>query len=227
MYAEHAETTRSWGNALAHVETLGRGRSGEEGLWTSPAMILTDGDGAVRAGVKSHWPTAGTASHVPYLKRCEWHLRKNAKSALAKHHIRGGRHYLMRRLDTAFKREEGWVEFCEASAGYRHVDAWRARVQPQVDDQVARRHLLPAHHTLAALDQVFEHVQAMLERRAFCFRNAARMNLLLGLIRLTENKLDDTDHYHELLRDAAMAAGGRIRAQRCGYCADHGYDLRP
>jgi hypothetical protein len=143
------------------------------------------------------------------------------------HRISGGHQYLMRRLDTAFKRDEGWAEFSERSAPFSHVAAWRSGVQERVDGQVSRRHLLPAHHTLAALDQVFERVKPMLARRAFCFRNQRRMNLLLGLMRLAELKRDDVDRYHQLLREAAVTGGGTIAAQRGGYCTNRAYDLRP
>jgi len=53
------------------------------------------------------------------------------------------------------------------------------------------------------------------------------MNLLLGLMRNHELRVDDLDHYAELLRKAAIAGGGTISAQRQGYCAKGAYDLHP
>lgn len=42
-----------------------------------------------------------------------------------------------------------------------------------------------------------------------------------------ELRVDDLDHYTEVLREAAKQAGGRIAFQRQGYCLRGGYDLRP
>ena len=42
-----------------------------------------------------------------------------------------------------------------------------------------------------------------------------------------EIRVDDLDHYTELLREAARASGGRIEFQRRGYCTDRAFDLRP
>jgi hypothetical protein len=233
LWAAHRENQATWAQALAYIEDLGRARTGELTAWTPPAMLLTDGAASVSLAAAAYWPgtgigpDTGPGGSAPFHRRCEWHLRKNARAAMKLHRINGGRQYLMRRLDTAFKRDEGWAEFSERSAPFSHITAWRSSVQEQVDAQVSRRHLLPPHHTLAALDQVFERVKPMLARRAFCFRNQRRMNLLLGLMRLAELKRDDVDDYHQLLREAAVAGGGTIATQRGGYCTNRAYDLRP
>ena len=68
---------------------------------------------------------------------------------------------------------------------------------------------------------------AKIERRSFTFRNQRRTNLLLGLMRLAELRVDDLGHYTEVLREAARVAGGSITYQRQGYCTGAAYDLRP
>ncbi|MFM8155675.1 MAG: hypothetical protein ACKOAF_06325 [Actinomycetes bacterium] len=70
-------------------------------------------------------------------------------------------------------------------------------------------------------------VRESVERRALTFRNQRRTNLLLGLMRNHELNLDQFDRYAELLREAALASGGRIRLQRTGYLTGRRYDLRP
>jgi hypothetical protein len=54
----------------------------------------------------------------------------------------------------------------------------------------------------------------MLESRAFCLRNQARTNLLLGLIRLHLNGVDDELTYYRLLRDDLTLRRGRPAPQR-------------
>ena len=53
------------------------------------------------------------------------------------------------------------------------------------------------------------------------------MKLLLRLIRNHELRVDDLEHYTEVLRDAAKKSGGRNACQRRGYCARGAYDVRP
>jgi hypothetical protein len=57
-------------------------------------------------------------------------------------------------------------------------------------------------------------VRDVLERRAFCFRNAERTNRLLELVRLRLNKVDDAGHYAAKIRQY-LDAGGRLTPQGC------------
>jgi hypothetical protein len=122
------------------------------------------------------------------------------------------------RLDTAFLRDEGWQEFVDAGARLPSIAHGGKANDRQVRDQASQRAPLPQHHSIAAVEHVL---------RSFTFRNQRRMNLLLGLMRLAELRVDDLDHYTELLREAACAAAGRISYQRQGYCTGAAYDLRP
>ena len=94
-------------------------------------------------------------------------------------------------------------------------------------DQVARRATVPPHHSSAALETVLERVRQQVERRSFAFRNQRRTNLLLGLIRNHEIRVDDLDHYIEILREGALSADGPIDYQRRDYRTGRDFDLRP
>ena len=74
---------------------------------------------------------------------------------------------------------------------------------------------------------MLERVRQQVERRSFAFRNQRHTNLRLGLMRNHEIRVDDLDHYTEILREAARSAGGRIEYQRRGYCTGRAFDLRP
>jgi hypothetical protein len=74
--------------------------------------------------------------------------------------------------------------------------------------QTARRHTLPPHYATGAVEDVIAVVRQHLERRAWCFRNLARMNLLLGLMRLTINHHDDAGHYAAAIKAHLLRHGG-------------------
>jgi len=75
-------------------------------------MLLTDGEWALLNGMTLYWsagtgPDCGTGT-APYAKRCEWHLRKNAKLALTKAGITSLDHPIQPILDAAFQSPAGW-----------------------------------------------------------------------------------------------------------------------
>ena len=231
LHAMHEHLAESYCEAFAAFEHRGNQRSGAHGAWAPPTMLVTDGEWALLNGMASYWKAGigadcGTGS-APYAKRCEWHLRKNAKLALKKAGITSFDHPIQPILDVAFKTPAGWDAFCLAAQDFPQIARYVKRNDAQVRDQVARRATLPQHHSSAALETVLERVRQQVERRAFAFRNQRRTNLLLGLMRNHELRVDDLDHYTRLLREAAKTNGGRIEYQRLGYCTGRAFDLRP
>jgi hypothetical protein len=86
--------------------------------------------------------------------------------------------------------------------------------------QVAVRHLLPDHHSTAALDQRLGRVRDFLDSRSFVLRNQRRTNLLLGLIRNHLNGVDVERLYLAQLREHLDR--NALPAQRAGYDAGAG-----
>lgn len=134
---------------------------------------------------------------------------------MAKDHIGGWMHPMRRRLGSAFLRSEGWDELVDQAVGFVHTEAWLASIA-EVEAQVAVRHLLPAHHSTAALDQALGRVRDFLGSRTFVLRNKRRTNLTLGLIRLHLNGVDIERDYGTRLREHLDTTGGVLPAQRAG-----------
>ena len=180
-----------------------------------PASIVTDDNLAVAAAVRQMWPApSGPTLPTPYLFACEHHLRVKAIEAMTKdgaaHH--GSR--WMRRLDTAFRRREGWEEFFDSTQQLRHTGQWARQWNERLSHQAAVRHLLPAHRTTSGAEAAAHALKNLLEARSFSLRNATRTNLLLGLVRLHLNNQDDEGAYHRLLRERAEQSGGHGQPQR-------------
>lgn len=177
-----------------------------------PASVVADDDLAIAAAVRRMWPVApGPSLPQPFLMACEHHLRERAKAALETDRAHAGRGRWMRRLDTAFRRAEGWDEFHDATSALGASAAWSAANDAQLRLQASVRHLLPAHHSTAGAEAAAHRLRNLYEQRSFSLRNAARTNLLLGLTRLHLNNLDDVNAYHRILRQAAEAGHGRPR----------------
>jgi hypothetical protein len=78
------------------------------------------------------------------------------------------------------------------------------------------RHLLPAHHSTAALDTALGTVRDFLDSRSFVLRNKGRTNLALGLIQPHLNGVDLQSRNHTLLRQHIDEASGVLPPQRTG-----------
>lgn len=211
---------RVWG---LHATHHARGEDWEAFLRTldvkvPPRLVVCDGDGPIINAVRAVWPTTpGPTFPVPFVKRCELHLHRNGLEAMAGDSIGGHLNFLRRRLGTAFLRSEGWDELVEKAQGFASTQGWLDGIATDVEIQVGVRHLLPLHHSTAALDQALGRVRDFLDARSFVLRNQRRTNVLLGLIRNHLNGLDVERHYYQLLRDHREASSGRLPAQRSGY----------
>jgi hypothetical protein len=178
-----------------------------------PASVVLDDDLAIEAAVPRMWtPAPGPSLPQPFLFACEHHLRERAKAALEQNNAHAGRGPWMHRLDTAFRRDEGWDEFHRATSLLGGPSgAWVANNDAKLRLQASVRHLLPAHRSTAGAEAAAHRLRNLYEQRSFSLRNANRTNLLLGLTRLHLNNRDDVNGYHRILRQAAEAGQGMPR----------------
>jgi len=205
LHATHTAQQPDWEQFLRGLD-----------LTTPPKLVITDGSAAIMNAVRAVWPaTAGPSFPTPFIARCELHLHRNGMEHMAEDHIGGWMHPMRRRLGSAFLRSEGWDELVEQADGFVHTEAWLTDIA-EVETQVAVRHLLPAHHSTAALDQALGRVRDFLASRTFVLRNKRRTNLTLGLIRLHLNGVDIERDYGTRLREHLDASGGVLPAQRSG-----------
>jgi len=207
LRAYHRATAVEWQDFLRHLDTA-----------AAPRLVITDGADEIANAVRAVWLIKpGPSFPIPFVFRCEHHLHQNGAEAMESDNIGGWAHYMRRRLDTAFRREEGWQELQERAAGYASTTRWLSGIRDAVTVQVGVLHVLPAHYSTAALDTKLGTVRDFLDSRSFVLRNAARTNLLLGLIRLHLNGNDVERRYHARLRNELQRSGGRPPTQRRGY----------
>jgi hypothetical protein len=181
-----------------------------------PASVVADDDRAIATAVRQLWPSvSGIEVAQPFLLSCEHHLRMGAQKALAVDRADAPQGRWMRRLDTAFRRPEGWDEFRHATSVLGQSAAWVKAHDKQLTHQVSVRHFLPPHYSNAAAESSAADLRNMLEQRSFSLRNANRTNLMLGLVRLHLTNRDDANAYHAVLREAATRNDGHaLTAQR-------------
>ncbi len=118
----------------------------------------------------------------------------------------------------AFKTRKGWDAFDAAVTAdpglpntARWVDFWRKDMQAQT----SRRRAIPRHYANGAVEDPIKVVRQVLERRAWCFRNRKRMDLLLQLVALRIRRVDDERVYANDIREFLIEKAGKpIRTYR-------------
>jgi hypothetical protein len=150
-----------------------------------PAMVVYDSDKAIHSAVRRKWPS------VP-IHLCEHHLYVNAKKRLAEDGEHGYGNTFRTLLNNAAHGPEGWAAFRGAvlAADLPKTAKWVRHWDKQLTAQNARRASIPPHYSTGALDPQIAVVRQFLERRRWTFRNKARMDALLSLIRLHVNRRD-------------------------------------
>lgn len=180
-----------------------------EGLPGRPRSVVCDRDYAIIGGVQLRWGRGKAA--VP-IHLCEHHLRENAMNALRADKVAAYGDPLPTLLRSAFSSLADWDAFDlavhadpSAVSAQRWVRHWDKRMRVQT----ARRPMLPPHFGNGAVEAPLAEIRQLLERRKWTFRNRARMNILLGVIRLRLNRHDDIGRWSAAIRDHLEQHGGR------------------
>jgi hypothetical protein len=170
-----------------------------------PRVIVCDDDTNIKLGIRTHW-YKGRGVHI---HSCEHHLYMRAKKALEADGVPGNSP-LHKALNKAFRSPEGWdvLRDAERAAGSPTLKKWMTKKNAMVTRQLARRGEVSVYAN-GAIEAPIRAVRANIESRAWCFRNRARMNLLLELMRLNLNKVASQDIYSTTIREHLKANGGR------------------
>lgn len=209
LAAYHHATAVEWEDFLRRLDTS-----------VPPRMVITDGALEVTNAVRQVWPAnaSDTGLAVPFMFRCEHHLRENARERLDADRVAHWGSLRMTALNDAFHSLEGWKAF-KGTVWPKHTEAyaWVTANDAAVTAQVTARDELPAHHSTAALDAHLGRVRDMLDSRSFVLRNARRTTVMLGLVRLHLNGADSARGYASLLRAWLDQHRGVAPSQRGDY----------
>ena len=172
----------------------------------TPKLVISDGDASIHTAVSEVWPTT-------FVKLCEHHLRQGILTHLRHYGMLDDKGKPTPLLDDAFHSVRDWRAFVKAVRGPVMVDDWIERHEATVVDQASRRSKLPDHHSTGAAEGALSKVRTIVEPRAFSYRNAARTNLMLELVRLSLNKCDDSIAYGTSIRSFLATTKGKLPRQ--------------
>jgi hypothetical protein len=151
-----------------------------------PRLVVVDRDYGAIGGVQTRWGRG--ASAVP-IHLCEHHLYANGKDALTKAGHAGFGDPLQEALATALASLGGWKSFHQlATAAGGGAARWAKHWDRRMRVQTARRHAIPAHYANGAVEAPLEEVKRIIGERRWTFRNQARLNELLELVRIRYNR---------------------------------------
>lgn len=163
-----------------------------------PELVVIDRDLGAIGGVQARW---GRGRNAVPLHLCEHHLYTNGKVALAKGGHTGS-DPLQAALAEALSTPEGWQRFYDAAlAAGGEPAGWAKHWNKRMLAQTKRRSSIPPHYANGAVEAPLEEVKRILSQRRWTFRNAARMNQLLELVRIRYNRSADQSDFAAALRN--------------------------
>lgn len=168
-----------------------------------PQLVVIDRDYGAIGGVRAHW---GDGRNEVPIHLCEHHLYERGKKVLTEAGHTAFGDPLQAALAQALQSPEGWDGFHtladQAGGGPRK---WARHWNKRMRTQTQRRASIPEHYANGAVEAPLEEVKRVLAQRRWTFRNAARMNQLLELVRIRYNHSTDEGGFVAALRGQLLA----------------------
>jgi hypothetical protein len=184
-----------------------------------PALVVSDGGRAVLGGLRKAWPPDDPHGGGPWLFRCEWHLMRGVTDALRYADVQLGER-LTSAARLALTSRENWISFETAlraeaarTGGLHGALHWAELNRDLVLAQAAHRDPR-GPHSVGPLEEVFRHLENVLNDRVAKMTNKSRADTLLTLIAADLNGWADEAAWAEILREHLNSQGGRATHQR-------------
>jgi hypothetical protein len=174
-----------------------------------PRVVVCDDDSNIKLGIRTHW-YQGRGVHI---HSCEHHLYLRALKAMEKDQV-PKKSPLHDALNKAFRSVADWDELRDLVrvTGSPALQKWMKSKNQMITTQAAKRHEISVFAN-GAIEAPIRTIRQNIEKRAWCFRNRARMDLLLEMMRLRLNKVDSVEGYARLIR-TDVAGGGVAQGSR-------------
>jgi hypothetical protein len=192
MEAHPTRTVAAWTDFLARLPG-------------NPVSIIADEDTSIRGAITARW---GAALWMERYHSCEYHLYASGSQVLSRtaaaSELRGLFH-------NALTSREAWdaFEIAAKTIGPLAMQTWVMIHGEQVRRQTTRRSSIPPVYANGALENALTRVRTIIGEREFSYRNRARLNLLLELIRLAQLRADNAADYATAIRAYLIKHQGR------------------
>ena len=209
-YPSDGTKPRMWKIAASPSDTAQHWDDFLSTLPGKPRVLVCDDDDNIKAGVRQHW----FKGKPVYIHSCEHHLYLRARKAMDADGVEHDSP-IHEALNKAFRSPEDWDVLRDVVrvTGSPALQKWMKSKNRMVITQASRRSETSVCSN-GAIEAPIQVVREGIERRAWCFRNLARMNLLLEMMRLRLNKVDNADAYTLLIRDDVVAVRGNPLSRR-------------
>ena len=175
-----------------------------------PRVIVCDDDTNIKGGIKAHWYQGrGVLIHS-----CEHHLYERARNAMNTDNVPRDSP-IHQALRVAFHSQGEWDVLRDVVRieGSPALKKWMSKKNQMVTAQLARRSE-DSIYSNGAIEAPIRVIREGIEKRSWCFRNRARMDLLLEMMRLHLNKVDAVDAYAQAIREQLLNTNGVPLAKR-------------
>lgn len=179
------ETNRSWSAFFDQLE-------GE------PEWIVADRASAIWKAAAARWPNAVRFA-------CAWHLAKNLTEAAYRDGVfHAGTHFAPA-IRSAFHSQADWIALADLAEQHRalNVLSWMVDNEALIERQIVLREQFPDRpRSNGAAERAVAQIDQRLGRRRRNFRNAARLNTVVGLMTVDLRGAADPLTFTRLVREA-------------------------
>ncbi|MFC0439633.1 hypothetical protein [Kutzneria buriramensis] len=177
--------------------------------------LVTDGGSAIARAVTAAWP----GEPAPRLRRCEWHLRRGLAQSLPEPIRDDATHPVTKAMTGCLTSTTNWARFENTlhqftqEASLPGTWSWVERNRELILTQAVDRDGF-GPHSIGPLEEVFRHVDNVLDDRVYTMTNKARTDRLLMLIAADRNGWVDERAWAEIIRDHLHGRDGLADRQR-------------
>jgi len=173
----------------------------------TPESIVCDQAVTIIGGVNERW---GQWAAVNLIHHCEHHLSERARASFKSDNLDED-DPVRQHFQGAFTSRERWDAF-EAEIASRPkllmTNGWLKKNSTWMRGQSQGRDRIPPVYSNGAVEQPIREIRQILKPRAFVFKNRARMNHLLTLMRLARLRVDTATDYAADIRACLHAHDG-------------------
>jgi hypothetical protein len=191
--------------------------SGDTAAWAEflvslpgrPVSIVADEDKAIRGGINAVW---GAEAFEGMVHQCEYHLGANAMAAMRSDKLKQSDE-IWRLFMPALSSRTDWDVFeaavC-AQPALRFINMWVSRQAEMLQRQTSLREGRPPVYANGAVEQSLSRIREIVQPRQYAYRNRARTNRMLELVRLSMVRADDAAEYATAIREYLDRHNGRM-----------------
>lgn len=196
---DEAGIARSWRISFGATETKESWLRFFDELEGEPEWVVIDRAPALEAAVSTRWPKAT-------IFYCAFHLAKNLIEAAYHDGVYFEESPFVEAIRAAFHSTDEWKALRDLAVGQPNIERWMTENESLIRHQIDLRTAFPKYpRSNGAAETTLRTVDGYIGKRRRNFRNARRLNAMLGLMTANARGVSDAITYANIVRELSAS----------------------